>query len=169
VQPNPRLRLRVIHLLFVSCIVLFAWIILLGVTLPKRYDADHWNLAWIGFDVALLIGIAGTAWAAWRRRVVIVLFATATATLLLADTWFDVTTARSKDLGVSVLQAAFIEVPFALFLLYVVRRVIHYTRGTIWSDQQGTRPKSLFSVEFPHPSEVPMPGPLGDIANETLD
>jgi hypothetical protein len=152
-QPNPHVRRRVIEMLVLACVSLFAWIIALGFTLPKRYDAAHWNLAWIGYDVALLVGLAATAWAAWRRRAVIVLFATATATLLCADAWFDVTTARSTDLWVSAVQALFIELPFAAFLLYVAVRVINFTRGTLWTDQIGARPRSLWSIEFAHPSE----------------
>jgi hypothetical protein len=153
-RPNPQTRRRVIETLVVACIALGAWIIVLGLTLPRRYDAAHWNLAWVGFDLALLVGLSLTAWAAWRRRAVIVLFATATATLMLADAWFDVTTARSSDLWVSAVQAIFIEVPFAIFLFYVVARVVSFTRGSVWSDEIGTRPKSLWYVEFPHPSET---------------
>lgn len=153
IRPSPHVRRRVIEMLVLACIALSAWIIVLGLTLPRRYDAAHWNLAWVGFDIALLLGLGATAWAAWRRRVIVVLFATATATLMLADAWFDVTTARSRDLWVSAAQALFVEVPFAVFLIYVVLRVVRYTRGSVWTDQLGTRPKSLWYVEFPHPSE----------------
>lgn len=152
-RPDQQARRRVIETLVVACIVLCGWIIVLGLRLPKRYNVAHWNLAWIGFDLALLAGLAATAWAAWRRRIVIILFATFTATLLLADAWFDVTTARSTDVWVSVTQALLIELPFAAFLLYVVVRVAGFTRGTVWSDRLGTRPRSLWSTEFQHPSE----------------
>ena len=33
---------------------LIPWTILLGLTLPPKYDAGHWNLLWAGFDVGLL-------------------------------------------------------------------------------------------------------------------
>jgi hypothetical protein len=153
-RPNPQVRRRVIETLVMACVALGAWIIVLGLTLPKRYHAAHWNLAWIGFDVALLIALAATAWAAWRRRAVIVLLATVTTTLLCADAWFDITTARSADLWVSVAQAVFIEIPFAAFLMYVAIRVINFTRDTLWTDQIGNRPRSLWAVEFHHPSEM---------------
>jgi hypothetical protein len=162
----------VIHTLVIACIGLIAWIILLGLTLPKRYDAAHWNLAWIGFDIALLVGLTTTAWAAWRRRAIIVVLATITGTLMCADAWFDITTARSTDLAVSVLQAVFVELPFAYFLFYVVSRVIRYSRGVIWSDQFGSRPRSLWSVEFRHPSEqnkVPAAGQFGTDNDESSD
>lgn len=156
----------------VACIALIAWIITLGFTLPKRYDAAHWDLAWIGFDVALLVGLAATAWAAWRRRAIVVILATITATLICADAWFDITTARSRDLGVSVAQAVFVELPFACFLFYVVARVIRYARGAIWSDQLGSRPRSLWTVEFAHPSEqdsVAASGQVGSLGDESFD
>ena len=170
-RPHPQTRRHVIETLVLACVALCAWIVVLGLTLPRRYDAAHWNLAWIGFDLALLTGLVATAWAAWRRRAVIVLFATATATLLCADEWFDVTTARSSDLWVSALQAVFLELPFAMFLLYVVVRVVNATRGPVWSDQVGSRPRSLWSVEFAHPSEVQTPGadPVADHADGQAD
>ena len=155
-----------------ACIALGAWIIVLGLTLPRKYVATHWNLAWVGFDLALLAGLTATAWAAWRRRALVVLFATATATLMFADAWFDVTTARSSDLWLSALQALLVEVPFAVFLLYVVNRVVKFTRGSVWSDQVGTRPRSLWYVEFPHPSEADGASTLDrrtDLADEQAD
>jgi hypothetical protein len=153
-RPNPQTRRRVIETLVVACVGLSAWIVVLGLTLPRRYDAAHWNLAWVGFDLTLLAGLIATAWAAWRRRVVFVLFATATSTLMLADTWFDVTTARSSDLWVSAIQAVLVEIPFAIFLLCVVVRVLSFAGGQVWSDSAGARARSLWSVEFAHPAEM---------------
>jgi hypothetical protein len=143
-----------VEALLFACVTLCVWIIVLGLTLPRRYDASHWNIAWVGFDIGLLAGLSLTAWAAWRRRAVIVLFATATATMLCADAWFDLTTARPNDLWLSATLAACAEIPGAVFLFYVVYRVLTFTRGTVWDDRQGSRPKSLWSVEFVHPSET---------------
>lgn len=150
---DPETRRFVIEALIFACVTLAAWIIVLSLTLPRRYDASHWNLAWIGFDVAVLSGLAATAWAAWRRRIVIVLFATATATLLCADAWFDLTTARPSDLWLSATLAGCAELPFAIFLFYVVGRVVSVSRGSVWTDRYGERPRSLWSIEFAHPSE----------------
>ncbi len=151
--PSPHMRRRVLEALVGGCVVLAAWIVVLALQLPKVYDAEHWDLAWVGFDVGLLIGLAATAWAAWRRRAIIVLFATSTATLLVADAWFDVTTARSRDVTLSAVQAAFVEIPAAIFLMYIVVRVLSFTRGSVWSDRIGDRPRSLWEVEFQHPSD----------------
>ncbi len=153
-RTDPEARRRVVELLLLACAGLVAWIVVLSLTLPHRYRADNWDLAWIGFDVALLGGLAATAWAAWRRRAIIVLFATATATLLLADAWFDITTARANDVWLSATLAICAELPGAIFLLWVVHRVVTFTRGTVWTDRHGVRPASLWTVEFTHPSEA---------------
>jgi len=68
--------------------------------------------------------IFATAWAAWRRRAILSLFATAAGTLLLVDAWFDVTTARRGDLLQSVLFALVLEVPWATVLFWLTRRTI---------------------------------------------
>lgn len=161
---NYEARRYVTEALLFACVTLSAWIIVLGLTLPRRYDAAHWNLAWIGFDIALLVGLGSTAWAAWRRRVVIVLFATATATLLCADAWFDMTTARPSDLWASAALAGCAELPGAIFLIWVVVRVVNHTRGTVWTDHFGSRPRSLWSIEFEHPSEARDRGSIEEVA-----
>jgi hypothetical protein len=147
------MRRRVLEALVAGCVALAVWIVVLGLRLPRVYHAEHWDLAWVGLDVALLVGLAATAWAAWRRRAIIVLFATATATLLLADAWFDVTTAGTHDFTLSAIQAAFVEIPGAIFLMYIVVRVLSFTRGSVWSDRIGDRPRSLCEVEFQHPAD----------------
>ena len=100
------------------------WTIYIGIELPRHYVANHWNVAWVGLDVAQVIMIFATAWAAWRRRAILSLFATAAGTLLLVDAWFDVTTARRGDLLQSVLFALVLEVPWATVLFWLTRRTI---------------------------------------------
>ena len=94
------------------------WVIYLSVRLPRHYVANHWNLAWIGLDTAQVIFLLLTAWAAWRRRAVLVWYANVCGMLLLVDAWFDVTTARYRDLGQS-LAFLTVEIPSAVFLLWI--------------------------------------------------
>ena len=42
------------------------WIAVLAVTLPKHQYTGHYRLAWVGFDVLLVIMLARTGWVAWR-------------------------------------------------------------------------------------------------------
>jgi hypothetical protein len=91
-------RRRFVFFLTVCSAALVPWIIFLAFTLPHRYVAGHWTLTWVGFDIALLTGLALTAWFAWRRRQAVVITAFITGTLLTCDAWFDVTTAVASHL-----------------------------------------------------------------------
>lgn len=105
------------------CVALIPWIALLAVRLPHHYVAAHWKLTWVGFDLALLTGLGATAWAAWRRRQLLVATAVVTATLLSCDAWFDVTTSTGAGTLVSVGSAALVELPLAVLLFRVARRL----------------------------------------------
>jgi len=117
-----------VDLLLLCSIGLVPWIVGLGLTLPNRYTAQHWEVAWVGFDVALLAGILTTAWAAWRRRQVVILTAVVTGTLLVSDAWFDIVTAAShRDLWISVASALVAELPMAAVMFHVAHRALRLT------------------------------------------
>ncbi|MGC1420649.1 MAG: hypothetical protein WA786_11105 [Acidimicrobiales bacterium] len=101
-----------------------AWTIYLGWRLPRHYVANHWDLAWVGLDVAQIILLLLCAWAAWRGRALLIPFASSAGTLLLIDAWFDVTTARSGSIWESLALALFLEVPFAIVLFWVTWRSV---------------------------------------------
>ena len=88
-----RERLLFLSLVLVAAIFLIPWTIFLAVTLPKNYKTSHWGTAWVGFDVGLIVFLALSAWAAWRRRHILVFTTIVTATLLITDAWFDILTA----------------------------------------------------------------------------
>ena len=110
--------------LAVACLMLVPWIVVLAVTLPRHYVAGHWKAAWLGFDLTLFISLAVTAWALWRQRQVAVGATLVTATLLLCDAWFDINTADpGSDLLMSLGSAVLIEIPLAVSLLWLCRRL----------------------------------------------
>jgi hypothetical protein len=115
-------RERLLLFLTFAAIAEVLWAIYLGWTLPRHYVANHWVLAWVGLDVAEIAMLLATAWAAWRQRAVLILFAIVLATLLLVDAWFDVTTARRGDFLQSLLLAIFAEVPLSLLLFWTAWR-----------------------------------------------
>jgi|GEM_PF-377750 len=98
------------------------WTIYLGLRLPHHYVANHWDVTWVGLDAAQVTFLLLSAWAAWRRRAILIQFATACATLLLVDAWFDTTTSRYSDLQQSMVALA-VELPSAFVLLWISRRV----------------------------------------------
>jgi hypothetical protein len=122
-------------ILITGAVLEVLWTVYLGWRLPRNHIAYHWDVAWVGLDVAEILMLVGAAWAAWRRRAVLILFSIASATLLLLDAWFDVMTSGHKGFEGSLIVAIVVEVPSALALLWVARRAAHallttqFTRG----------------------------------------
>ena len=62
--------------------------------------------------------------AAWRRSPWLEGAATAAATPLFVDAWFDVLTASSRsELVIAIVEAAVVELPIAVFCLLLARSV----------------------------------------------
>jgi hypothetical protein len=126
-QPTRRdeVILRWVPRLYVGmALALIPWITYLGVTLPDRATNAHYDLSWVGFDVLLAILILRTAYLAARRRPQAELPAVATATMLLIDAWFDITTSPTHDqFVVALILAGVGEIPMALMCAIFVRRI----------------------------------------------
>lgn len=75
-----------------SALILLPWIVYLAMSLPPSVSARHWPLMWTGLDAATAIGLAATGVLATRRDQRVAFAAASSATLLLADAWFDVCT-----------------------------------------------------------------------------
>jgi hypothetical protein len=100
--------------LAVLAALMVPWTVYLFVALPRTARAAHFDLAWGGFDLALLVFLAVTGWAAVRRLRWLGAVAGATGSLLAADAWFDVVTAPTPgERWVAVGMAALVELPLA--------------------------------------------------------
>jgi len=109
---------------------LAAWIGVLAVTLPWRYRAGGWSAAWVGFDGVLFLAFAATAWAAWRRRHVLILCLVVLATLLCCDAWFDTTLDwGTPGFMASLTLALVVELPLAVVAMIGARRLLRLTIG----------------------------------------
>jgi hypothetical protein len=133
--PTP-LSQRRRRVLIVAClagvVLLSIWIGILEVKLPRDYRAGGWRAAWVGFDIGLLLVFAATAWAAWRRRQVLIVCLIVLAALLCCDAWFDITLDwGTRGFMVSVLSAALIELPLAVVALIGARRLLRLTIGRL--------------------------------------
>ena len=105
-------------------LALIPWTVYLAVTLPKRQIDTHYRGAWVGFDILLVAAIVLTAYYAFRMDDRVQLPAMATATLLVVDAWFDVSTAGGGRSTLEALaMALFVEIPAALFSLLLARQV----------------------------------------------
>ena len=101
---------------------LVPWSLWLGLSLPSRKVADHWDLAWAGFDMFLAASLLATAVTLMRRSALLEAFAAATAALLVADAWFDIATASSsKERWFAVSLGLVGELPLAAVCVVLAR------------------------------------------------
>ena len=120
-SPAPR-WVGVLFLLL--AIALVPWIVYIYATLPRFTEMVHYRVAWVGFDIALLVLMALTAVLALQGKRQMELPAVALATLLIVDAWFDITTASGKMARTeAIILAIFVELPIAGSALYLSRRV----------------------------------------------
>jgi hypothetical protein len=133
--PTPlgqRRRRILIAACLAGVLLLSVWIGILAVKLPRDYRAGGWRAAWVGFDIALLLVFAATAWAAWRRRQVLIVCLMVLATLLCCDAWFDMTLDwGTRGFMVSLLSAVLVELPLAAVALIGARRLLRLTIGRL--------------------------------------
>ena len=114
-----------------GAVAVVGWSAYLGVSLPDRNVASHWNVAWVGLDSLIVVALAVTAWQTRCRDARVVIPATATATMLVVDAWMDVTTAARADLWQSILLAVVLEIPLAALSLLVARRALRMAQRGI--------------------------------------
>lgn len=107
-------------------VVLIPWTALLFATLPRHYVANHWDLAWGGFDLGLGIALAATAVLVARRSPLAEVTAAITGTLLVCDAWFDILTSRgTSDIAQAIASALLIELPLAALCFWMARNLAH--------------------------------------------
>ncbi len=127
--PAPR---WLVLLLGAGAVFLVPWILYLTFTLPSRHVTVHYDLAWVGFDVALTVSFAATAWAGLRGSQWLVPFAAITATMLCCDAWFDVTTSRpGNELFEALAEGTFAELPLAALCGYIVYDAEQFLAATV--------------------------------------
>jgi hypothetical protein len=147
-QADPKLHRQRRLALFVSaacCVVLAGWIVVLAATLPRHFDAHHWRAVWVNFDVFLFAAFVATAWAIWRERQILILLLAGIGTMLCCDAWFDIgTSLATKDLWISLLTAAFAELPLAFLAFAGARRLL---RATVQAGLRAPVPQAVQTLE----------------------
>ena len=117
--PAPR---WVVPFFWLAALLLVPWVVVLVFSLPSAHRATHWDVAWSGFDVVLALLLSAVAVAAWRGSLWFEGAATAAATLLFVDAWFDVLTSSNRvEFLVALAEAAFVELPLAFLCLRLAR------------------------------------------------
>jgi hypothetical protein len=105
-------------------LILAPWIVWLFFTLPSNTVANHWEIAWGGFDIALGGLLVSTGIALARRSAEAGRLAGTTAGLLFADAWFDTTTSHGRGtLAIALLEAFLVELPLAFLCLWIAHNI----------------------------------------------
>jgi hypothetical protein len=108
----------------ILAVVTVPWTIYLAATLPEAVRTRNYRVAWVGFDIGLVVLLLLTAVLAYRGQRHMVMTATATATALMIDAWFDVVTSPAGDeLVVAVATALFGELPLTVLCLWIALQV----------------------------------------------
>lgn len=111
----------------VLAVLLVPWIIILAEYLPSRHIDRNWDSLWVGFDILILLAMVTTVYFMIKRRIWVIMTATALATLLLVDIWFDIMTARpGKERNEAILMGI-IEVTLSLLTFKLVYHVLHHS------------------------------------------
>ena len=105
---------------------MICWIIYLRFQLPRTYTAQHWRMAWIGFDIGLFVSLAVTINSYLKHTTRRIPAGIVAATFLFIDSWFDVITSqKGSDRIAAIVMALFLQIPLGVFL---IRRSNHLWR-----------------------------------------
>ncbi|SCE07620.1 hypothetical protein [Streptomyces sp. PpalLS-921] len=122
-EPGSRLVGRAGWLLIVCGLVLLPWLYVLATGLPDTATATQWPVAWVGLDALEAVGLITTGVLTARGDRRHALAATAAATLLVIDAWFDTTTAAAgSDLVTAAAMALCAELPLAALCAWLAAR-----------------------------------------------
>lgn len=122
-------------------VALIPWIIYLR--LAPAPSGHHTNLFWVIYDLGLMAALGSTAWLMHRHRREAPLAALLTAGLLIFDAWLDIAWAATvHQLIAALARAAFIEMPIAVFSLYLL---LHMIRVQIAATYRASRPRTTVS------------------------
>lgn len=100
--------------------LLVLWTVYLAIALPSFHVSGHYDAAWVGFDIGLVVAMAATGWYVWRGRTRVEFPAAVTGTLLLVDAWFDVLTAYGdEELWLALASALLLELPLGLLCFWI--------------------------------------------------
>jgi hypothetical protein len=115
--------------MLVAGLGMIPWMALLAISLPASTVAAHWSTAWVGLDAMETAGLLATGTLLLRRDRRCCLAATVTATLILIDAWFDVTTSLPGLPQLTAIgMAAFIEVPVSVLCAALALRLVRRPR-----------------------------------------
>ncbi|MFI9598530.1 hypothetical protein ACIHCX_01430 [Streptomyces sp. NPDC052043] len=110
--------------LVVAGLALLPWLLVLAGCVPGGSGPVRWTTAWVGLDALESLGLVVTGLLLARGDARRCVTAAATATLLVADAWFDTTTASAGEAGAALAMAFCAELPLAAVCALVACRAL---------------------------------------------
>ena len=116
---------RIAFILLVAALSISGIIIFLFIDLPENYRATNWDIAWVGFDIILLLTILLTLWALFNHKQIAIVASSMSGTILIIDTWFDIVTSQpGRDFYIALVTGLLLEIPFALTLFWFSKKLL---------------------------------------------
>lgn len=119
----------------IGAVLAIPWTSYLGYSLPTHHVFKHWDVAWVGLDIALVVSMLTTGILAFQKSLWVVISSSVTGTLLVIDAWFDLNGAQP---GHELIQAAgsaiFIEIPLAILSFHLAYKTLvraYIRKGTL--------------------------------------
>ena len=122
---------RVLNFMLGSCLGLTGWVVYLSLSVPTSYSTDGWAVAWVGYDGGMLVTLVLATFSVWRKRASAIIYLTGLCVALVIDAWFDLATSKGGDFTEALLLALLLELPLAIFLFVVARRMLLRLTGGI--------------------------------------
>lgn len=99
----------------IFAILLVPWTLYLAKTLPIRHVEKHWDVAWVGLDLAIILLLLITGLLAKAKSRLVIITLCTSSSFLLVDAWFDIISSRpGGELAQAIALAAFVEIPLAI-------------------------------------------------------
>jgi hypothetical protein len=118
-------------------------ILRLANSLPLRHIESHWRLLWTGYDLVMAVVFLISGILLWLRSPWLAITVSAAGTMLLADAWFDVLTARgTRQLATSVLLAILLEIPMGVICFFISGRYVRTYQHLAALDSVSNKPGS---------------------------
>jgi hypothetical protein len=119
-----RARRWLLLVLGLVAVGLVPWIGYLSATLPSEHVVHHWQIAWVGLDLAEAAALVATFVALLRESPAVTVLASIAGTLLVCDAWFDVVTAQpGSELAWALAFAFLAELPLAALCFWIAFEV----------------------------------------------
>lgn len=105
---------------FALCVALgfLGWIIYLATDITSIVTTQHYDVAWLGFDILEWSMVVGAAVAAWRHHWSTTLFTAICAVMFAVDGWFDVWTSPGGGVLGAALLAVCLELPLVAIFTF---------------------------------------------------